>query len=71
MHYLFLKRVWLVGIKSLLSVPNADCLAFSDPTQVLKRYIRALIVAGELVDTTMLFDTFRLYFFNTFLSSLP
>ena len=34
-----LKHVWLVGIKSLLSVPNPDCLAFSDPMQVLKRIV--------------------------------
>ena len=33
------KYVWLVGIKSLLSVPNADCVAFSDPTQLLKRIV--------------------------------
>ena len=36
----FLKRVCLgVGIQSLSSVPKADCLAFSDPTQVLKRIV--------------------------------
>ena len=34
-----LKRVWFVGVKSLLSVPSADCLAFSDPTQVLKHIV--------------------------------
>ena len=34
-----LKRVWLVGIKSLLSVPYADCLASSDQMQVLKRIV--------------------------------
>ena len=29
----FPNRVWLVVMKSLLSVPNADWFAFSDPTQ--------------------------------------
>ena len=32
----FPKRVRLVGIKSLLSVPYADCFALSDPEQSLK-----------------------------------
>ena len=32
----FPKRVRLVGIESLLNVPNADCVAVSDPTQPLK-----------------------------------
>ena len=38
------RHVWLVGITSLLSVPNAECVAFSDPMQLYKTHsvIRAL-----------------------------
>ena len=49
---IFQKRVWLVGIKSLLSVPNGDCFAFSDTTQ--PKQTHSVIRALECPDSVFL-----------------
>ena len=35
----FLNIYWIVGDKSILSLPDANLFAFSDPTQLLKRIV--------------------------------